>query len=465
MGVKSVHKEYKYMLPMWEQVDDCVMGEQAVKLAKEIYLPNPSQEPETPEGIKQYADYIFRAEFTNFTDRTLETLVGAVFKKKATIEIPKIIEYLETDCDGLGTSLLQMTKRKTSEIYKKGRSGLLIDYSTTVKANNKEEAKKNGNRVNFIQYDAESIINWRVENNKVSLIVLLETFVKSDDGFQVETGDQHRVLRLIDGLCVQEVYRNGIFYESIEISNYKGRMTTLPFVFAGSENNDVSVDKPPLYDLSVVNLSHYRSSADVEESAFNVGQPTMAVSTELSYQQFDKANPNGVRMGSRRGINLGKAGTIQMVQPEANTMAGKLMKDKEERAVMIGAKLIAGNATVKTVQQAEMDNSADLSIIENVALNVSDCITKALEIALSFYSDGEQEIVFELNTELFSEMADANLLNVMMLLTDRGFISQDDMLSMLKKGGLIGQDRTMEEINDEVSQQDPLLESNVNLPV
>jgi hypothetical protein len=48
----------------------------------------------------------------------------------------------------------------------------------------------------------------------------------------------------------------------------------IPFTFVGSVNNDETPDLPPLYDLAVLNVAHYRNSADYEESCYMVGQPT-----------------------------------------------------------------------------------------------------------------------------------------------------------------------------------------------
>jgi len=42
----------------------------------------------------------------------------------------------------------------------------------------------------------------------------------------------------------------------------------IPFSFIGSINNDETIDKAPLYDIAEINISHYRNSADYEESSF-----------------------------------------------------------------------------------------------------------------------------------------------------------------------------------------------------
>jgi hypothetical protein len=66
-------------------------------------------------------------------------------------------------------------------------------------------------RATILPYPAESIINWRTQNiggvKRLSLVVLREPTMKySDDGFEAIECIYHRVLRMEDGIYVQNLY-------------------------------------------------------------------------------------------------------------------------------------------------------------------------------------------------------------------------------------------------------------------
>jgi hypothetical protein len=48
----------------------------------------------------------------------------------------------------------------------------------------------------------------------------------------------------------------------------------IPFTFLSTDDNTAEVDEPPLIDLVNVNLSHYRTCADLEHGAHFTGLPT-----------------------------------------------------------------------------------------------------------------------------------------------------------------------------------------------
>lgn len=455
-NVNAQHIEYTENIESWTTIRDCIKGQKAIKLAGEVYLPNPDKSDE-----ERYKSYKQRALFSNMTKRTLITINSAIYKKKATIELPTTLEYLERDSDGKATNLIQKTKSLSADVISYGRAGILVEYSTKQQATTLKEQKALNGRAKITSYSPFSIINWREDDGKVVKIVLKEEYIKSDDGFDVEYGVQNRVLILEDGVYRQDIYREESFHETIEIKDFNGRaLNFIPFYFIGAENNDYTVDESIISDIADINISHYLSSADNSESEFICGQPTVAFSTSYDVQDFNTANPSGkIVIGSRAAYNLGEGGSLSLVQADPNNMARQAMKDKEEMAVMLGAKIVVKNNTVKTIQQAEMDNSAELSIIENVALNISNAMTDAL-IACSYFLQAkpltEDDITFELNTELFSEMADHNLLRLAMDMSDRGIIAIEDIYNLLVRAGLIYADRTLEDIQDDISQQPPI---------
>ncbi|MCP4281789.1 MAG: DUF4055 domain-containing protein [Alteromonas sp.] len=154
--------------------------------------------------------------------------------------------------------------------------------------------------------------------------------------------------------------------------------------------------------LTDINIGHFRNSADVEKSTAIVGSPTLMISPgdSMSGDRFSKANPNGVRLGSRTGHNLGAGGKSELLQASPNNLSRELMRDKEEQALKAGAQLIAPSAQI-TAESARLQRGADTSIAASVANNVSDAYEKAIGHCAEMKGLSDEGVKFQLNTEFF----------------------------------------------------------------
>lgn len=97
----------------------------------------------------------------------------------------------------LGTTLASYGQTVVTELIAVGRAGTLVDWEDEVE-----------NRVYVSRYVAEDILNWKTERingrNVLTSVVLREVRTapatgKKADGFESETVDQIRVLKLVAG--------------------------------------------------------------------------------------------------------------------------------------------------------------------------------------------------------------------------------------------------------------------------
>ena len=222
---------------------------------------------------------------------------------------------------------------------------------------------------------------------------------------QREMAESYRILRLIDGVYTsQDIDTEGNEGEIVAPVASGMRLNFIPGIFVGATNNSPDIDDAPLYDLSEVNLGHYRNSADNEEASFICGQPTLAITTSFSADDFQKMNPNGVLIGSRRGHNLGENGSMTMVQAQATGMPRELMADKEQQMIMLGAQLITPDATQQTATGATISLGQSTSIMNMVVENVSMAYMQCLEWMQLFISPAEPvEVKYQLNNQFFKQ--------------------------------------------------------------
>ena len=430
---------------MWRTVRDCVAGQMAVKSAKTRYLP-----AFEPADESRYADYVQRAVFLGVTNRTRNSLVGAAFRKDPEFELPQQIEYIREDADGNGNSLTQVARSLVSNLVAIGRHGLLVDYPEAPEGLSAEQVARSNLRPFIREYTAENIINWRVTRGKLSLVVLREANEVEKDEFHYESEYQYRVLRLVEGIYTQQIYDHAgnPVGEPMEPRQANGsRWDVIPFIVAGSTNNDINIDYVTLYDLAELNISHYRNSADYEEGVFLHGQPMLHIDTgEMSGDVWNTLNPNGVQVGARRGLVTNQGGSAQLMQAQPNGAAFEALTHKEAQMLQIGARLIEAGGANETAEAVRAKTAAEHSVLDSLVYNAQDAIESAIEWVSMFAGVDASSVIVSLNRDFFDYAPDANMISQMMGLEASGIISKPVIFSYLRKTGVVPDDMTDEEI-------------------
>lgn len=447
--VSTQHPEYSASVKRWKLIRSIIDND------AQCYIRTPDED-DIPRS-KQYKE---DAVLTNFTKLTRDGLTGLVFRKPPVINLPASMQYLLEDATGSGINIYQFSQHSVSETISLGRYGFLNDYNN--------DAGKS-----FIKpYAPESIINWktRLVNGVVQpwLITLLEEIVEEDpdDPFCQTVVKQYRVLRLDDNdIYYQELYNvDEELTDTIVVLNKNGDyLNYIPFVFTGSANNDWVIDLQSLYDMAIINLAHYRCSADLLESSWICGQPTYHLDVgETSEEEF-KANNKSMVVGSRKMV-ITKGGRLDIIQASPNQLVAAIMKDLIEQAAAIGAKLIEGaQGTRETAEGARIRYGSQNSALYILSKNVQWAIEQCLRIQCEFMDANPDSIKFVLNDEFFEPTADPNLIAQQIMLLDRGVIGQEDVRDYGRRTGWIDPLKSDEEIDKDVEQNNPLMGAEPNV--
>jgi hypothetical protein len=494
-NVGFVRREVKKLLPIYELVSDCCDGDFKVKSKKTKYLPKPNPDDPSTENQHRYDQYVSRAIFYNVTKNTYAGLIGQIFSKEPQIELPTALEILNKNADGSGKSLEQLSKESVGYLLKGARFGLLSDYPKTNSESSVEEITNGNIRPSLKLYESKDIINWRIKTEGAekfySLVVLKERFTSFDDGFEFKEQYNYRVLKLnnegyyevniynsdIDIACLDSDYNVPASFtdyklkpENIYIpTDFNGnKLKRIPFEFAGSDNNDAIPDIPVLYDIAVLNIGHYRNSADYEEACYIVGQPTPWFSGLT--QEWVKDN-GVIQLGSRGAIPLPVNGSAGLLQVTANSMPIEAMKHKEEQFLALGAKLTSPSSGQKTATESKINNITETSILSTIATNASKAFENALRNCMQFVAQSNSDkIIFELNDDFeitkLTPAERAQLLSEWM----KGAISWPELRANLREGKVDLQDDESakkyieEEAATALADQIKLQESNSKIP-
>ena len=122
-NVDFTRPEYDAVKNQWQMVRDCVSGSMEIKKRGEKYLPKPVTPGGQTEIDARYQSYLERATFYEVTANTQSALIGQVFEKPPTVELPAAWENLIDDFDGAGLTFTQHAKMVTADVLAMGRGG------------------------------------------------------------------------------------------------------------------------------------------------------------------------------------------------------------------------------------------------------------------------------------------------------------------------------------------------------
>ncbi len=259
------HPEYSATLPDWTKIRDCFKGERAIKTAGTAYLPRLKAQSQ-----EDYDNYLYRALFFPITGKTVASLVGLATSKKPRIEYPDTMSKYFSDT---ASALYQFTEFFVgvfNEVVLQGRLGVLID------------APAGGGDPYPVPYIAENVMNWQEDEQGKLLMVLLREYVSvpGEAQFSTEIVCRYRHCYLSGGEYWQQLLDDELKPVGAAFApTFSGStIDYVPFTCIGASGCHLWVDKPPMLDISTINISHYLTSADLEWGRHIVGLPTPVVS-------------------------------------------------------------------------------------------------------------------------------------------------------------------------------------------
>jgi hypothetical protein len=442
--------EYIEALDRWMTVRDVCAGQHRVV----DRLPYINRHDKTEENVERNKSYRERAVYKNATGHTRNGLIGLAFHKDPTLTVPKALEYLQDNANGAGVSIYQQSQGSLERVLETGRHGLFVDFH--------EDGGIGGHAV-ILTYSAEDIINWRtgmVDGHNVLTMVVLREMNEEADGFGLKCTEQFRELALDeDGLYMCRVWRRkgprgGGPLEVVEEylpTGKGGRLQEIPFTFIGAQNNDPSIDEAPLYDIAMINLGHFRNSADYEDSVFWCGQAQPWISG-VDEQWLAMARKEGVYVGSRAPIPVPAGEQFGFAQPQPNTLVKEAMADKNQMMIELGARLVVASLTAKTATESLGDQSAATSVLAICVSNINEAYTRVLTWCGQF-TGVSGKTSYQVNQEFVELTADPQMITALVGLWQSGGFAKADLRGYLRKLGLIAPERTDQQIDSELQEQ------------
>lgn len=457
-GVKTEHPSYTDMLPTWKKMRDCAIGQKAVHAAGPLYLPKLKEQSE-----QDYQAYKGRATFYNAFYRTVTGLKGMLFRVDPSCDLD---EALAEDVTLSGIQLNTFGQMVADEVLTVGRAGVMVDYPQAPAAATKADAVTLNLRPSLALYRAESIINWkmgRVNNQYVlTMVVLKEAAVIDVDEFAIETDqkktDRHRVLDLTPQGYRQRLFASNEKSEDVLLEEFFPTMGSqtldyIPFAFFGIDDSTPTVFDPVLTDLADLNLSHYRTTADLEHGAHMTGLPTPVVS--------------GYTAEEGQKLYIGSSSAWVFPQPDAKasylefTGQGldslfKMIEKKEQHMSIIGLRMLeAQKKATETADKSRLDKQGESSVLSAMA----DVFSQSMSRVLTWLSEwnGGSAVTYQINKQFTVLGIDPQMMAALSGMMAQGQISHQTLFDVLKKGDIYDGDVDFEMEEARIREQTPVL--------
>lgn len=445
--VTTEHTAYGAAKARWQRCRDAYEGGDAVRARGADYLPILDG-----QSAAEYTAYKLRADFYGASGRTVDGLAGAVLRKEPAVEVPEGIKPHLADVTSQGVPLEAFAKQLVEQDLCVGRAGVLVDLpeQPAVEA-----------RPYWVLYRAEQIINWRTDVRQgrrvLTLVVLQETVATVDpaDPFVQTEGTQYRVLTLAPATPGgAEVYTVTVWKKSAAPTAGEAEewvadppvsprrrgeaLTFIPFVFVGAAGITEEVSKPPLLDLVDLNLSHYRSSADLERARFFTSSPTPYICgfNGAGVAPASPDNPEGhpvatpvYRIGSSVAWTFQspetKVGMLEYTGQGLSALRDAL-RDKQEQMAVLGARLLeAQKVDAEAAATVRLRHAGDESVLKKITIAVDQALTQALRwhVWWAGLTTPDAQVTVGLNTDFLGVAISPELVAKLLLALQAGEIS------------------------------------------
>jgi hypothetical protein len=447
-GVRTVHIGYDAAALRWKRCRDVLAGTDAIKASALEYLPKLND-----QTVSDYNAMVLRANFFNASARTVNGLVGMLFRKAPTFTMPDALAELLKDIDLEGTPIDVLANDVCQEILTVGDYGLLVDYPPQTDTNGAVLtvglAQQKGLRPVIKTYCIENIINWRYKliNNKNTLcqVVLQEPTLIPLNEFEQTQEMHYRVLDLDDANQYRvRVFKidergNDIVIEGPLYPLMDGKpLNFIPFEFM----NDDQLEEPVLLDLFDINLSHFRTSADYEHGCHFTGLPMLYVFGITNVNDAGVRDP--IYLGSSSALvdsnSDAKAGFVEFTGKGLETLENNLDRKEQQMAVLGARMLAAEKKQAETATTSAIHRTGENSILANISIETSLKIVKVITWFAEWAGIDTSDIDYQINRDFLPVATDGPTLLAYVQSWQAGVITDEELFDLLQRGDIIEAD-------------------------
>lgn len=470
MPVNTPQPEVAELIPCWEKIDD-TLSPRKVKAKGPVYLPK-LQSHEKKAAL--YDAYLSRALLVPVLARAKRAFEGLAFRTPPVVT--GVDKAAERDITGAGVTLRAFARQVFGAVIAPGRVGILADMAPV------SDGVPGAGRAFLSSYGAPHILEAREEviedvalrmpvgdlvaelgigeGDRVTTRVRLCEPVevpKPNDPFTSIRIEQIRVISLeaVEGPGgttagqVHQLWREKTtetgepikdqwipFGDPIPATRRGVPVPFIPFVIANQEACGAGVEEPALLGFAEINLSQYRTSADLENARFKMGHPQLCVWGAES----DKA----LEIGDGVWTSSNAQAHAEVLQV-ADQFGGleRAIAEKDEQMLAEGARLMA-----KREGEADTATAARIKAVgeRSLLMAMTETTSEALSLALAYQAwwtagtgtlaSWRERVSCRLNTQFDDYFISATDAQAWLQTQIGGGISKRTLRALYRRGGM-----------------------------
>lgn len=445
---------YQKKLKSWKMMDDIFEGVDAIRRGRDKYLPKSPAEPSD-----DYERRLKIAGFFNATKRTLQGLVGMVFRKPPKVgdDNPEQFRAHWEDIDLCGTHGDVFSTRLFEKAWLHGIGGIFVDVPAAPPGLTKKQEEERRIRPYWIPIKAEQILSPRTIRvggaTMLSQVTLMFKYCEPEGQFGEKEVTEYRVYRLV----VQNEVPTGVTYE-IWRNDVKGRPVItgtgvltnqkeipLSLCFVGTKESEAEADIP-LKDLGYQNIEHYQVQSDHRYSLHKASIPLLVAIGPDENQD--------IVVGVNQVVKIPILGGDLKYVEHQGTALGQTrqeLKDIETRMGVMGLGFLQPESRqAETAQAKELDAAQEDSVLGRAARSMQDCLERAAYFHCQYL--GLESGSISVNTDFRNLTLDPATISAYLQLYVQNVWSLDTLWAALAEGNVMPDTFDPEEEKSKVAQ-------------
>jgi len=429
---------------------DLIAGPAMVRAKGSVYLPMaPGEDPSS------YRSRLDRSVFFNVTGRTLDGLVGQIFRRdpKLGSDVPELIVQHWENIDLAGTNGDVFVRSLAQDAEAVGHAAVLVEYPKTGGVQTYAEDGKTV-RPYWIPIRKEDILSWRsdVVNGKqvLSQVVLREITRVADGEFGDKEQVQYRVFRRSpEGHVTVQVL--GVSPDKIVSVVSDGNYPTqdeIPIAECPSSGSyGLFESVPPLLHIAYLNVAHYQQWSDYATSIHKTCVPILA---RYGFED-EEGVPIVVGPNTVHTTNNPQA-KMEYVSHGGQALSAckQSLDDLKSDMGTLGMQMLAPQKrTAGTASAKRMDKTTEDASLAVTARGLQDCIERCLDFHAK-YLGLEEGGSIQINREFDEQTMQADMLASWAGAVTAAGLPPRLLVEAMQVGGLISPDEDVDELAGEM---------------
>lgn len=456
MNTPSPDNFYNLNIAQWIENEDFYMGERAVKHKRQAYLKAPGKMDED-----SYELFLDRAMLLNAVGRTVEGMIGLIFRKKPVFNELKSINLKNIDANGMDVS--ELARECLKKMVISSRVGVLIEHPEIDAPLTKKQARDLNILPYVVVYDAKEIISTATKtiNGKEKLcqvcLKVKELKQSEDNEFYQYECFKYIVLDLVETeqgpvYRYRSIDENGQVEKECYPQSNGQYMSCIPFEVIELEKNG----KALIEDLVKANAHHFKISASYTHGIYYTGFPTVTA-TGVSEEETNNFLDSGLGPNSFWTSN-NEAAQFNMLEFKGSGLnsAKEYLEGVVETMAALGADMLkTSKNSAETEGSKRLDKQASDSTLINAAFKIETALNKIVNkmIAWSMIRTDE-EFEIALNKDFNDYQMDSSMLKELTSSLLQGVISYDTFWENLQKGEIAKPNVSAEQESEKIKMSD-----------